>query len=82
MREASMQERLHQLYRGLPAADAHCSGVTLGTGRYPEVAQLLPDRPPGAKKCHACDGTGYIRRDSTGRGVVCPECAGLGWKSP
>ena len=61
---------------------ARWGGVTLGTGRYPEVAQLLPDRPPGAKTCRVCDGSGYIRRDITGRGVVCPECGGLGWKSP
>ena len=54
--------------------------LTLGVARYPEVAQLLPKRPPGAKDCRLCKGSGYIHRDATGRGVVCPECGGLGWK--
>jgi DnaJ-class molecular chaperone len=42
--------------------------------------QIQPQRPPGAKTCSSCKGTGYIRRDATGQGVVCPECRGLGWK--
>ena len=54
--------------------------LTLSTTLNPEVGRLLPKRPPGAKDCTLCKGTGYIHRGPLSRGIVCPECGGLGWK--
>jgi hypothetical protein len=80
-----MSNWIDQLYRAaLATADSTTPAETAWLRQageiLPEVAQLLPKRPPGAKDCRLCKGTGYIHRDATGRGVVCPECGGLGWK--
>ena len=56
--------------------------LVLGAERAPEVAQLLPERPGSATTCARCAGASYILATATSRGVVCPECGGLGWVEP
>lgn len=45
--------------------------------KYPDLLAMLPDKPPGAKPCSPCEGTGkqfHIK-------VFCGTCLGLGWVS-
>jgi hypothetical protein len=56
--------------------------LVLGAERVPEVAQLLPERPSTAPTCARCAGGSYILGTATSRGIVCPECGGLGWMEP
>src|SRR5258706_15444888 len=51
----------------------HYAALAIGKRHYPELAALLPVRPPQASDCTACVGTGSIR------GIVCARCSGLGW---
>ena len=48
--------------------------IKLGSKRFPELAELLSDRPDNAADCAGCSGTG----DSP-TGLACRECFGLGW---
>lgn len=43
--------------------------------RNPELAFLLPSRPPRATSCEGCDGSGRV---TIARGL-CGDCNGLGW---
>jgi len=48
--------------------------------RHPELAALLPPRPPGAEDCATCTGRGRLSfgEGFTG-GPLCGRCRGLGW---
>ena len=50
------------------------SALVVGARRYPELAALLPKRPPGAVDCpcrkHQLFASGK---------VLCGECGGIGW---
>ena len=67
-REASREERW--------------AGLVLGTARLPEVARLLPERPPGVPDCERCGGAGLTRSGAGESGVICSRCWGLGWPHP
>jgi hypothetical protein len=41
--------------------------------RYPDLREILPDRPNRAKSCDACGGKGRMLS------VFCGRCHGLGW---
>src|SRR5258708_7175352 len=49
------------------------ASLVIARKRIPEVAELLPSRPPGAEDCPRCKGTGRIFQE-----VVCMDCGGLG----
>jgi hypothetical protein len=50
-----------------------------GSRRYPELAELVPLRPEGARTCPDCGGTGVgkVAREIGAANVVC-YCAGWG----
>jgi hypothetical protein len=63
---------------------AQIAVLVTGSSIIPGLAEMLPKRPPEARACGKCDGTGWLLREvfrsSTGeQGVICDECAGLGW---
>jgi len=41
---------------------------------YPELRQLVPDKPPGVRRCPDCGGNGTV----PGEAGIC-FCGGLGW---
>jgi hypothetical protein len=43
--------------------------------RYPELAELLPERQPGTTDCPCVQHPGIFGPDK----VLCPECGALGW---
>lgn len=53
--------------------DAAMNAVAQGARQYPELSEMLPQRPPSARDCGFCGGSGD--EDRWGRCV----CAGLGW---
>jgi hypothetical protein len=53
--------------------------LVLGAERYPQLQELLPQRPDDARDCTRCGGAGRLSADS---GVLCPTCHGLGWQPP
>ncbi len=58
------------------------AALVLGSARLPEVARLLPERPPGVPDCERCGGAGSTRSGAGGSGVICSGCWGLGWPHP
>ena len=46
--------------------------------KFPELAQLVPARPPSASDCLDCEGRGKVLNDM----VRCEVCHGLGWVEP
>jgi hypothetical protein len=46
--------------------------------KYPELREILPDRPPRATTCSKCLGAGKIALTPTSN-FGCGECCGLGW---
>jgi hypothetical protein len=60
-----------------PVEDALWVEVALASlGRhYPELRDLLPERPAGAAVCPNCSGSGWLL---DGR-LFCRRCRGLGW---
>ena len=48
----------------------------------PELLDLLPARPAGARTCARCAGSRWsdLAVGDAQLGIVCPECEGLGWK--
>jgi len=42
---------------------------------YPDLCELLPDRPGGASVCPSCSGCGWMM----GGRLFCRRCRGLGW---
>src|SRR5262245_45579543 len=49
--------------------------ITAGEN-YKELESLLPSKPPGAKKCTECDGTGLVFYGK----IRCAACCGAGWE--
>jgi hypothetical protein len=47
-------------------------------GKYPELREILPVRPPEATTCAACSGAGRVSVTPTVR-LFCGKCWGLGW---
>jgi len=52
--------------------------LALGARKFPELAELVPRRPPNAVRCDVCAGTGEVRGASH---LIC-GCGGLGWTIP
>lgn len=51
-----------------------------GSKRFPELEQLIPLRPTGAKTCPYCHGTGVAPEAATlGIDNIVCYCGGLGW---
>ena len=50
------------------------AALVIARNRIPEVAELLPRRPPNAGNCPVCRGKGWLVQE-----VVCMDCGGLGW---
>jgi len=48
--------------------------LQMGARRYPELLELLPQRPADAVECLRCTGTGRFLPN-----VYCHLCGGLGW---
>lgn len=44
--------------------------------RFPALTALLPPKPPHARLCEQCDGSGEIS------GAWCGRCFGVGWLEP
>jgi hypothetical protein len=44
-------------------------------GKYPDLREMLPQRPPTAKACSLCSGTGRVFPVK----AFCGSCCGLGW---
>ena len=57
-----------------------CAALVAGSRTRPELARLLPQRPPDGRACPDCSGRGEIAI-GTGR-VGCGSCCGLGWRCP
>jgi hypothetical protein len=57
--------------------EAHAA-LVIAAERIPELAELLPKRPPRYLDCQRCEGTGWFRLGSEIR-IVCERCGGLGW---
>jgi hypothetical protein len=53
------------------------AALVIARKRIPEVAELLPLRPPEAANCPVCRGKGWLVQE-----VVCMDCGGLGWNGP
>jgi hypothetical protein len=43
--------------------------------KYPDLRKMLPERPPTAKACSLCSGTGRVFWLK----AFCGNCCGLGW---
>jgi hypothetical protein len=63
-----------------PLSDPYWERMALceGAKKYPELASLVPSRPPEARDCEFCRGTGQIE----GLPQVICGCGGLGWILP
>jgi hypothetical protein len=48
--------------------------IKVASQRWPEFAELLPQRPAGARDCQVCHGTGGITNS-----VYCGDCGAMGW---
>jgi len=59
--------------------DARIKNIALAQGSivYPELKSLIPERPPEAKTCETCNGTGIPPHGDKVPGLVC-YCGGLG----
>jgi hypothetical protein len=54
-------------------ATERTAAIVLGSKKWPQLRELLPERVPETPDCARCGGTGDFH------GIVCPECGGLGW---
>ena len=63
-----------------PLSDRHWqrTAICQGAKKYPELRQLLPERPVDSRTCDACGGSGEL---SGAPHVVC-KCGGIGWIIP
>lgn len=67
----------------LDPEDCLCAAVhavAQGARVRPELGELLPQRPPDARDCPRCGGTGV--EDRSGPVTDACRCAGLGWLAP
>lgn len=64
-----------------PLVDPYWERMALcaGAKKYPELAALIPKRPPHASTCESCEGTGEI--PGAPPEIMC-SCGGLGWTIP
>ena len=46
--------------------------------KYPDLREMLPDKPPTAKSCSMCSGAGKVRLVKEYY-AICGNCSGLGW---
>jgi hypothetical protein len=65
--------------------DARLRNMALyqGSLKYPELKELVPTRPPNARVCPSCNGTGthpivWQMKPELRSAIVC-YCGGLGW---
>ena len=56
---------------------AQIAVLVLGSHTIPQLAELLPQRPPEAATCEECDSSGWVGPDKFR--LLCQECSGLGW---
>jgi hypothetical protein len=58
----------------------HNIALYQGIIKYPELKELLPVRPPNAKQCEYCKGSGLSepKNDPVYKSIIC-YCGGLGW---
>jgi hypothetical protein len=47
--------------------------------RYPELRSLAPERPPSARTCQSCGGSGGITLNDGRHTVCCATCNTRGW---
>ncbi len=52
-----------------------------GARRYPELQEVVPAPPAGARPCGTCGGTGRDGEEAGAHGS-CLGCSGLGWNAP
>jgi hypothetical protein len=52
--------------------------LVVGSKAVPELTRLIPQRPPGAVDCGACEGSGMARLDDQ-LSWACNPCGGVGW---
>jgi hypothetical protein len=52
--------------------------IAIAAKRIPELAEWLPRRPPAARDCPTCHGTGRLLPPWP-RHLQCSDCHGLGW---
>ena len=54
--------------------------LTRGARTYPEIVELLPPLPAGARQCELCGGEGWTAAQPPAKGTdTCMRCMGLGW---
>ena len=53
--------------------------IFCGAKQYPELKQLVPDRPPGAPDCPYCEGRGKVDILGVEPDTIVCYCGGLGW---
>lgn len=70
------QDDLRQRLEPETSLAAAMNAVAQAARRRPELRELLPERPPDARACERCGGTG-----APGEWGPC-ACAGLGWLGP
>ena len=57
-----------------------CIGaLVIGSERIPELKEILPRRPEGARNCDDCSGQGFTDLPNAPRFLLCQSCWGLGW---
>lgn len=44
--------------------------------RYPELGEMVPERPDGIEPCGSCDGRGFDAETGDG----CSACSAVGWR--
>lgn len=59
---------------------AQIAVIISGSRTLPQLAELLPKRPPAAPGCSKCNGTGRLQNSMPDfPRFICDECSGLGW---
>ena len=53
--------------------------LAIGSERIPELKEVLPARPEGARHCETCSGQGFTDLPNVPRFLLCQSCWGLGW---
>lgn len=58
-------------------AELHTIAIAAGVERYPWLEPLLPPRPPDARNCTNCKGSGRV---GPANALYCHACGALGWQ--